>query len=246
MTEQLLEIRDLDVRYGLLQVLFGVNIDVAVGERVALLGTNGAGKSTCLRAVSGLVRASSGSIIFKGVDVTRTGVRERLALGMVHVAGGRATFPSLTVLENLRLGAYPFIRERHLVATRLDGVLALFPQLRERLKQPAGSLSGGEQQMMALGRALVAGPELLMIDELSLGLAPIVMAELVRVIDDLVGHGVTLLLVEQSINVAVRLAQTAYFLERGAVRFSGPTAELLERSDLARAVFFGAVAEPAI
>jgi len=238
MTDTMLSVSGLDVRYGLLQVLFGVDVDVPHGDRVALLGTNGAGKSTCLKAVVGLVGPTDGRIVFKGEDVTRLPVRERLARGMGLVAGGRAMFPTLSVLENLQLGAYPFIRDRRRVDERLAGVLELFPQLRARLRQHAGALSGGEQQMVALGRALVAGPELLMIDELSLGLAPVVMAELVRVIDDLVGHGVTLLLVEQSINVAVRLCDTALFLERGTVRFTGRTADLLDRNDLARAVFF--------
>jgi branched-chain amino acid transport system ATP-binding protein len=238
--EPLLEVAELDCSYGPLQVLFGVSLDVADGGRVALLGTNGAGKSTLLRAVAGLVAPSAGSIRFAGQDVTALAPHERVGRGITLVEGGRATFPSLTVADNLRMGAYPFLRQRSRVDARLEAVLDLFPQLRSRLDQPAGVCSGGEQQMMAIGRALVAEPRLLMIDELSLGLAPIVMAEIVGAIERVVATGTTVLLVEQSLNVALGLARWAYFMEKGEVRFSGPTSELVERGDLARSVFFGA------
>jgi len=207
---------------------------------VALLGTNGAGKSTLLRAVAGLLTPTAGTIRFDGEDVTALRPDERVARGITLVEGGRATFPSLTVAENLRLGAYPFLRQRQRVDDRIDAVLDLFPQLRDRLQQPAGVCSGGEQQMMAIGRALVPEPRLLMIDELSLGLAPIVMAEIVAAIERIVEAGMTVLIVEQSLNVALSLATKAFFMEKGAVRFAGPTGDLLERSDLVRSVFFGA------
>jgi branched-chain amino acid transport system ATP-binding protein len=243
--EVLLEVTELDCSYGPLQVLFGVSLAVPEGGRVALLGTNGAGKSTLLRTVAGLLPADAGTVRFAGDDITALAPHERVALGLTLIEGGRAIFPSLTVAENLRMGAYPFLRQRRRVDDRMDAVLDVFPQLRARLAQPAGVCSGGEQQMMAIGRALVAEPRLLMIDELSLGLAPIVMAEIVGAIERTVEAGTTVLLVEQSLNVALSLATWAYFMEKGAVRFAGPTGELLERGDLARSVFFGADA-PAV
>lgn len=240
MAEPLLQVTDLDCSYGPLQVLFGVSVEVPEGGQVALLGTNGAGKSTLLRAVAGLLPPTAGTVRFAGEDITALAPHDRVALGITLVEGGRATFPSLTVADNLRMGAYPFLRERRRVAARLDAALELFPQLRSRLDQPAGVCSGGEQQMMAIGRALVADPRLLMIDELSLGLAPIVMSEIVAAIERVAEAGTTVLLVEQSLNVALTMARSAYFMEKGAVRFSGPTIELLERGDLVRSVFFGA------
>src|SRR4051794_36835577 len=238
--DPLLEVRDVDCSYGPLQVLFGVSLSVPAGGRVALLGTNGAGKSTLLRAVAGLLTPTAGTIRFDGEDVTVLRPDERVARGITLVEGGRATFPSLTVAENLRLGAYPFLRQRQRVHARIDAGLALSPHPRARLQQPAGVCSGGEQQMMAIGRALVPEPRLLMIDELSLGLAPIVMAQIVAAIERIVEAGMTVLIVEQSLNVALSLATRAFFMEKGAVRFAGPTSDLLERNDLVRSVFFGA------
>jgi ABC-type branched-subunit amino acid transport system ATPase component len=235
----LLEVRGIDASYGPLQVLFDVSLDVPAGGRVALLGTNGAGKSTLLRIISGLRKPSAGTVRYQGRDISRHSAPARAAAGMVQIAGGRATFPTLTVLENLRVGAYPFIRDRDKVAARLDEVLDRFPLLRSRLGQAAGTLSGGEQQIMALGRALVAGPDLLLIDELSLGLAPVIMQEVLAMVDELSSRGTALLLVEQSLNVALGCSDEAYFMERGTIRFSGATADLLTRTDLVRSVFFG-------
>ncbi|MEX2558119.1 MAG: ABC transporter ATP-binding protein [Actinomycetota bacterium] len=238
-TETLLDVRDIDCSYGPLQVLFGVSIQIPRGARIALLGTNGAGKSTLLKVISGLVEPSRGSVTFKGADVTKMPPEKRVALGMVQMAGGKATFPSLTLLENLRIGAYQFLGNKPLVESRLEEVLDLFPQLRPRLGQQAGTLSGGEQQMMALGRALISGPELLMIDELSLGLAPVVMQEIVAMLEEALRRGITLLVVEQSLNVALTLAEDGYFMEKGEIKFSGPCGELVDRGDLVRSVFFG-------
>lgn len=236
----LLSVRSLDCFYGPLQVLFGVDLEIRRGGRVALLGTNGAGKSTLLRAVAGLMRPDRGGVWFDGRDITSTSPVERFCLGLSLVEGGRSTFPSLTVEENLRLGGFPFLGDRVRVDAGVAEALDRFPALAPRLRQAAGTLSGGEQQMLAIGRALLGRPKLLMIDELSLGLAPVVMAQIRAVIDDLVARGTTLLLVEQSLNVALSLTEEAHFMEKGEIRFSGPTSDLLERGDLARSVFFGA------
>jgi ABC-type branched-subunit amino acid transport system ATPase component len=222
-------------------VLFDVDLTVPTGGRVGLLGTNGAGKSTLLRVIAGLARPSAGSVRFAGRDVTGLPTEERVGLGMTLLEGGRATFPSLTVAESLRVGAYPYLSDRLRVERSVDDALDLFPALRPRLGQRAGTLSGGEQQMLALAKALLARPRLLMIDELSLGLAPVVLEGIVAALDVLVREGdVSLVLVEQSLNVALGVTDQAYFMEKGAVRFSGPTSDLLDRGDLVRSVFFGA------
>jgi ABC-type branched-subunit amino acid transport system ATPase component len=235
----MLEVRGADFSYGPLQVLFDVDIEVPAGGRVALLGTNGAGKSTVLRLVSGLARPTRGTIWFEGTDITGLSAPQRVKLGLVQVNGGKSTFPSLSVRENLRIGAYTFIRDEALIATRIAEVLDVFPELADRLDQPAGTLSGGEQQMLALGRAVVTGPRLIVIDELSLGLAPIMMEKILRLVDTLIERGMTLLVVEQSLDVALSICEHAYFMEKGEVRFSGATVDLLGRDDLVRSVFFG-------
>ena len=235
----LLEVRGVDFSYGPLQVLFDVSIEVPRGGRIALLGTNGAGKSTLLRLVSGLARPTRGTVHLAGRDVTSVPANERVKLGLVQVNGGRATFPSLSVRDNLRMGAYTFIRERDTIEQRIAEVLELFPDLRTRLDQAAGTLSGGEQQMVALGRAMVTDPDLLVVDELSLGLAPIAMQAILATMEALVARGKTLLVVEQSLDVASTICDRAYFMEKGEVRFSGPISELVERGDLVRSVFFG-------
>ena len=235
----MLEVRDVEFSYGPLQVLFGVDLVVHSDERVALLGTNGAGKSTLLKIISGLETPSTGAVVFDGDDITRWSPEQRVRAGIVQMPGGRATFPTLSVAENLRIGGYTFRSDGARLSAAVDGVLDLFPALRERLRLPAGALSGGEQQMMAVARALVAQPRLLLIDELSLGLAPIVIAELLKVVEQLTSDGVTLLLVEQSLNVAMTVADRAYFMEKGEIRFEGATSELAERDDIARSVFFG-------
>jgi ABC-type branched-subunit amino acid transport system ATPase component len=235
----LLEVRALDVAYGTVQVLFGVDLDVARGETVALLGTNGAGKSTLLKAISGILPPSGGSISFQGEDITSTSADARVRAGLVQLSGGCSIFPGLSVAENLRIGAFTFLDDARRVDERLDHVLTLFPTLRDRLGQRAGSMSGGEQQMVALAKALLPEPELLIIDELSLGLAPLVVEHLLKVLDRLKGEGMTMLIVEQSLNVAVAFAERAMFMERGEIRFSGPARDLLEDGDLVRAVFLG-------
>ena len=236
----LLSVRHVEFAYRQLKVLFDVSIEVPPAGRVALLGTNGAGKSTLLRVLGGLGLPSSGAVEFDGHDITRWSPEDRAGLGLVSVAGGRSTFPSLTVRENIRIGAYPFRTDRRLVARRLDEVLEVFPSLVAHLDHTAGTLSGGQQQMMAIARALIAKPLLLVIDELSLGLAPIVVSELIGVLGVLADAGTALLVVEQSLNVAAVIADTAYFMEKGEVRYRGPIQELVERGDLVRSVFLGA------
>ena len=237
--DDVLQIRNLDFSYGPVQVLFGVDLVVRRGEVLALLGTNGAGKSTVLRAISGLALPDRGVVRFQGRTVTFTDATERVRRGIVQVAGGKAIFPTLTVRENLLAGAYTFIWDAPRLEAKSEEVLALFPRLQERLDQPAGTLSGGEQQMLALAKALLLDPELLLIDELSLGLAPVMVQEILQTIDVLKERGITMIVVEQSLNVALSISDRAVFMEKGRVRFEGPAAELLERDDLARAVFLG-------
>jgi ABC-type branched-subunit amino acid transport system ATPase component/predicted MFS family arabinose efflux permease len=233
----LLAVRDLDVAYDEVQVLFGVNFDVKEGDLVALLGTNGAGKSTLLKAVSGLVHPRSGAVFFDGKDITHFEPEETARAGIVQMPGGKAVFPSLSVKENLEMAGWSYRSDEAYVRSATASVLEVFPVLAERLNQPAGTLSGGEQQMLSLAQAFIAKPRLMMIDELSLGLAPVIVTQLLDIVKEINRRGVTIVLVEQSVNVALTLAQHAYFMEKGEIRFSGPTEELLERRDILRAVF---------
>ena len=231
----LLTVEGLRVAFGKVRVLESVDFRVGAGEVVALLGTNGAGKSTLLRAVSGLIRPTAGSVRFDGEDVTGARPVELVRRGLVQMPGGRATFPGLSVEENLRVGGITAPRAAR--ADRVAEVLALFPWLAERRGQLAGSLSGGQQQQLALARALMGRPRLLMIDELSLGLAPVIVEQLLEVVEGLRRSGVSIVIVEQHVDMALAFADRAYFLERGQVRFEGPASELHGRSDLLRAVF---------
>ena len=234
---KLLLAKDVDVGYDGVQVLFGVDFEVGEGEIVALLGTNGAGKSTLLKSISGLVEAQSGAFVFDGVDMTYAPPHEIVARGVVQVPGGKGVFPTLTVAENLRIAGWLYRRDAEYVAKATEEVLGYFPILRQRWDQPSGNLSGGEQQMLTLGMAFIAKPRLLMIDELSLGLAPIIVEQLLEIVRAIRERGTTIILVEQSVNVALTLAETAYFMEKGEIRFKGPTAELLDRPDILRSVF---------
>jgi ABC-type branched-subunit amino acid transport system ATPase component/ABC-type branched-subunit amino acid transport system permease subunit len=235
--ERLLSVDGVDVSYGKTQVLFGVNFTVDRGEIVALLGTNGAGKSTLLSAICGLVPPGAGTITFDGRDITRHAPEQTLATGIALMPGGRAVFPTLTVEENLRLAAWLYRKDADYVRTATEQVLEYFPILRERWHERAGDLSGGEQQMCALGQAFIAKPDLLMIDELSLGLAPVVVQRLLDIVRQINDNATAVVLVEQSVNIAITLAQRAVFLEKGEVRFEGATADLLDRPDILRAVF---------
>jgi branched-chain amino acid transport system ATP-binding protein len=237
---KLLLCRDIDVHYDDVQVLFGVNLEVDEGEIVALLGTNGAGKSTLLKAISGLVQASGGAVVFDGRDMTHTPPDEVAGRGVAVVPGGQGVFTQLSVADNLRLAGWTRRKNGAKVAADVEHVLDMFPMLRQRLHEVAGNLSGGQQQMLTLGMAFISKPRLLMIDELSLGLAPTVVTQLLEMVRSLRDEGTTVILVEQSVNVALTVAERAYFMEKGEVRFEGPAAELLDRPDLLRAVFLRA------
>ena len=237
----LLEVRGLTVSYDGVQVLFGIDLDVHEGEIVALLGTNGAGKSTTLNAISGLHEPDGGNVWFDGEPIVGLAPERTVRRGLVQVPGGRGVFPGLTVAENLEMGSFLLRHDRALARRRIGEVVELFPRLGERMSQRAGSLSGGERQMLTLAQSFLVEPKLILIDELTLGLAPAVVQELLAVVRSLNAAGVSVVLVEQSVNVALTLADRAYFLEKGEVRFSGPTAQLLNRPEILRSVFLEGV-----
>ena len=234
-----LQVNNVDFSYGPVQVLFDVGFEVRRGETLALLGTNGAGKSTILRVVSGLGMPRRGVVRLNGRTVTYTSPQLRSRLGIQQLPGGNGVFPDMTVRQNLVMGGYIHRGDREDVERRIVEVLDLFPDLADRQGQRAGSMSGGQQQMLALARVLLHDPEILLIDELSLGLAPTVVQDLLALVERLQERGQTIILVEQSLNVALSVADRAIFLEKGQIRFEGPARELLERDDLARAVFLG-------
>ena len=235
---KLLLCRSVEVRFGHSQVLFGVDFEVGDGEIVALVGTNGAGKTTLLNAVNGVVACSGGAIVYDGRDITHAPPQRCLSLGISYMPGGQAVFPTLTVAENLRTAAWSMDDE----APAVEDVLRRFPELRTRMSESAGNLSGGQQQMLGLAMAFLAKPRLLLIDELSLGLSPAVVAELLDAVRELNASGTTVVIVEQSINLALTVADRAVFLERGQVRFDGTTADLLDRPDVLRSVYLTAAA----
>jgi len=233
----LLEVRDLDVYYGAAQALAGVSLDVPRGEIVAIVGTNGAGKSTLIRAIAGIDHPSAGRVIFGESDITGLDTHKVCNLGIGQVAEGRELFPSLTVLENLQMGAM-VRRARANVMQTLEEVFTLFPRLAERRKQLAGTLSGGEQQMLAIGRCLMSRPDLMLLDEPSLGLAPNIVQQLLHTVRLLQQRGLTVLLVEQNIAVSLKISQRAYVLENGRIVMSGTGSELLG-NDRVRQAYLG-------
>jgi branched-chain amino acid transport system ATP-binding protein len=220
-----LELSGVDVDYGKIQALRGLDLTVEEGEIVAVLGNNGAGKTTTLSAVSGLVRPQRGTIRWDGVDLTARSPWDIVGMGVVHVPEGRRIFSLLTVHENLQLGGY-LVGDQKVVDRRIEDVYGLMPKLAERRTQQGGTLSGGEQQMLALGRALVAGPRLLMLDEPSMGLAPLVVKSIMSIISSVNAAGTTVLLVEQNARAALRIADRAYVLETGTRILEGPAREL--------------------
>ena len=234
-----MQLANVDFSYGHVQVLFDVNFEVRRGETLALLGTNGAGKSTILRVISGLAIPERGVVRLNGQTFTYVAPETRARLGIMQLPGGKGVFPSMSVRTNLEVSARLASKDRVEQRHRIDAVFEIFPELRERAAQAAGSMSGGQQQMLALARVLIHEPEILLIDELSLGLAPVVVERLLEVVDTLKQRGQTMIIVEQSLNVALAIADRAIFLEKGAIRFEGAASELANRDDLARAVFFG-------
>ncbi len=234
----MLEVKNITVRYSGLPVLRNVSIEVLQGRSVSVVGANGAGKSTLLKAIMGTARVVSGSISFLGQPIDRLATEQRVRLGLVYVPEGRRLFKPLSVEENLKIGAY-LVREEAEVRRRLEFVYSTFPRLAERRAQAAGSLSGGEQQMLAIGRGLMTGPKLLMLDEPSLGLAPIMVSEVFETIRKLEEEqGLTVLLVEQNVREALELTSVGYVLQSGEVQMSGPSKELLG-SDEIRKAFLG-------
>ena len=237
----MLEVRDLVARYGAVEALRGVSLDVRQGELVCLLGANGAGKSTLLKSIVGLLAPARGRLVFEGTDITRRSPEEILRAGIALVPERRRVFGALTVQDNLRLGAYALPRSQayaHDVNEALEEVHRLFPVLRARAGQLAGTLSGGEQQMLAIGRALMSRPRLLLCDEPSLGLAPLVTQEIMRMLADLAQRGTTVLLVEQNARLALRIAHRGYVLETGTMMLEG-SAPALRENDSLKAAYLG-------
>ena len=241
----MLACRRIDFSYDQLQVLFDVDFTVDDGEIVALLGTNGAGKSTLLRVISGLGLPTSGSVRFRGADITYVDAERRVGLGITQVPGGRSVFGPMTVIDNLRVFGHILGRDRRTIESGIEASFAAFPRLAERRNQQAASLSGGEQQMLGLAKALILRPRLLLIDELSLGLAPKVVADLLHMVRVINASGTAVVLVEQSVNIALSLVEHAYFMEKGEIRFDGRASDLLARPDLLRSVFLEGVAHGA-
>lgn len=238
MSDTLLEIRDLSVRYGGIQALHGITLSVPQGSIVTLIGANGAGKSTTLRAISGLVTPASGSIRFAGQEICGQPAHRIVSAGLAHVPEGRLVFPELSVKENLRMGAY-LRRDRKGIAEDQEWVCEFFPRLKERLSQQAGTLSGGEQQMLAIGRALMGRPGCLMLDEPSLGIAPLLTETIfARLVDLNKERGMTMLLVEQNASLALKVSHHAYVLESGRIHLEGPSAEIKSRPEI-RAAYLG-------
>ncbi|AZY48458.1 ABC transporter ATP-binding protein [Bordetella avium] len=229
----LLEVQGLRAGYGRMEVLRGIDLRVDQGEIVVLLGSNGVGKSTLNNTVCGLCRPWGGTVRFEGQDLTGRHYREVVKAGLIQVPEGRRVFPNLSVRENLELGSFTRARERR--AANLEKVLHIFPRLRERLAQLAGTMSGGEQQMLAIGRGLMAEPRLLILDEPSLGLSPLMVEELFGLIGRLHSEGLAILLVEQNVGQSLEMGQRAYVLENGAVRYSGACSELMASDDVRRA-----------
>ena len=231
----LLSIRDLQVSYGGIEAVKGISFDVREGEIVTLIGANGAGKSSTLRSIVGLVKPRGGSIVFDGEDITGADTTGIVKKGVTLVPEGRRIFPDLTVLENLKIGAY---MRRDSLHEDIDWVYSLFPRLKERSWQAGGTLSGGEQQMLAVGRALMSRPKLLMMDEPSLGLAPIIVRDIFSIITEIRKRGVTILLIEQNANMALQTADMGYVLETGRITISGTGDELLS-NEAVKAAYLG-------
>ena len=234
----MLEIKDLNVFYGAIHALKGISLTVEEGELVSLIGANGAGKTTTLHTISGLLPAASGSVTLDGKDLQKVAPNKIISLGLAHVPEGRHVFARMTVEENLRMGAY-IIKDQKKISENLENVYSHFPRLKERSRQLAGTLSGGEQQMLATGRALMTNPRIVLMDEPSMGLSPLLVKEIFSIIQELHESGITILLVEQNAKMALAVADRAYVLETGCISMSGKAAELAE-DDRVRKAYLGA------
>ena len=234
----LLEVKDLQVYYGVINALKGVSFEVNEGEVVALIGANGAGKTTTLHTITGLLQAKSGSIIYDGKDITKVPPHKIVTMGMAHVPEGRRVFQQLSVIENLKLGAYTRSDKKE-IAESLKRVYEHFPRLEERKNQVAGTLSGGEQQMLAMGRAMMSNPKIVVMDEPSMGLSPLLVKEVFKIIETMHKSGITVLLVEQNAKMALSIADRAYVLETGKIKLSGTGKELAESEDIKKAYLGG-------
>ncbi|RKJ80724.1 ABC transporter ATP-binding protein [Butyricicoccus sp. 1XD8-22] len=233
----MLEVKGLNVYYGMIHAIKDASFEVGEGEVVALIGANGAGKTTILHTVTGLLHAKSGSVTFEGQELTHTPAHKIVSMGISHVPEGRRVFSDLSVYENLMMGAYTR-SDKAEIAQSLEMVYERFPRLKERRSQPAGTLSGGEQQMLAMGRALMSSPRLLLMDEPSMGLSPLFVSEIFKIIEEVSAQGVTVLLVEQNAKKALSIADRAYVLETGKVVMTGPASELMN-NDAIKAAYLG-------
>ncbi|MBQ4156349.1 MAG: ABC transporter ATP-binding protein [Clostridia bacterium] len=234
----LLEVKDLEVYYGMINALKGVSFEVNEGEVVALIGANGAGKTTTLHTITGLLSAKGGSVTYDGVDISKIPSHKIVTMGMAHVPEGRRVFQQLTVLENLKMGAFTRKDKKEIEET-LKEVYRHFPRLEERKNQVAGTLSGGEQQMLAMGRAMMSKPKLVVMDEPSMGLSPLLVKEVFKIIEAMHKAGITVLLVEQNAKMALSIADRAYVLETGSISLSGTGKELMESEEIKKAYLGG-------
>ena len=238
MAEQILKVENLNVYYGMIQALRGISFEVNRGEIVSLIGANGAGKTTTLHTITGLIRPKEGNVLYKGEDITRVPAHKIVSMGMVHVPEGRRIFQGLSVYENLLMGAYSR-KDKAEIADNMERVLTQFPRLAERKNQLAGTLSGGEQQMLAMGRALLSNPELIVLDEPSMGLSPLLVGEVFEIVKSFRDAGKTVLLVEQNAKKALAVSDRAYVLENGVITMSGNAAELAD-DERVRQAYLGA------
>ncbi|NLY43515.1 MAG: ABC transporter ATP-binding protein [Clostridiaceae bacterium] len=234
----MLEINKLSVKYDNIRVLHYISMQIRKGEMVALIGANGAGKTTVLRTISGLLKAESGEILFEGKDITKMSSHNIVASGIVHVPEGRQIFTKMTIEENLKLGAY-LQRDKSVIKRNFEKVFSLFPILKQRLHQQAGTLSGGEQQMLAIGRALLGNPKLLLLDEPSMGLSPIMTQQVFSVLESLKKEGITMLLVEQNAYEALEISDRAYILETGNITLEGRSSDLIQDPNVKKAYLGG-------
>lgn len=230
----MLEVKDLQVYYGLIQAIKGVSFEVNQGEVIALIGANGAGKTTILHTITGLIQPKAGTVIFEGTDITKVPGHKIVSMGMAHVPEGRRVFANLSVYQNLKMGAY-IQKDKKVIGETLEMIYKHFPRLEERKNQLAGTLSGGEQQMLAMGRALMSTPKMILMDEPSMGLSPLLVKEVFSIIEYCHESGITILLVEQNAKMALGIADRAYVLETGNITMSGKASEMLENEDVKKA-----------